>query len=72
MQGLVTVLADVRSVVAGVVTLAVAAIASAHVVLYKRDSRAAVAWVGLIWLVPLLGALLYMLFGINRVRRRAA
>jgi len=44
--------------------------ASVHTVLYKRDSRAAVAWVGLIWLVPFVGALLYLLFGINRVRRR--
>ena len=46
--------------------------ASVHAVLYKRDSRAAVAWVGLIWLVPFVGAVLYLLFGINRVRRRVA
>lgn len=46
--------------------------ASLHVVLYKRDSRAAVAWVGLIWLVPFVGTLLYLLLGINRVRRRVA
>lgn len=46
--------------------------ASAHVVLYKRDSRAAVAWVGLIWLVPFLGSVLYVLLGINRVRRRVS
>lgn len=47
-------------------------VASGHAVLYKRDSRAAVAWVGLIWLVPILGPSLYGLLGINRVRRRAA
>lgn len=46
--------------------------ASLHAVLYKRDSRAAVAWVGVIWLVPFVGALLYLLLGINRVRRRVA
>ncbi len=45
-------------------------VASAHVILYKRDSRAAVAWVGLIWLAPLLGVILYVMLGINRVRRR--
>ncbi|MFP4067524.1 MAG: cardiolipin synthase [Spirochaetaceae bacterium] len=50
----------------------VAIAGSAHVVVYKRDSRAAVAWVGLIWLVPFLGTLLYILLGINRVRRRVA
>ena len=45
--------------------------ASGHAVLYKRDSRAAIAWVGLIWLVPLAGAVLYFLFGVNRLRRQA-
>ncbi len=48
-----------------------ATFASAHVVLHKRDVRAAIGWVGIIWLVPLLGPLLYWLLGINRIRRRA-
>ncbi|MCA1755160.1 MAG: phospholipase D-like domain-containing protein [Spirochaeta sp.] len=52
--------------------LAFSLIASAHVIIYKRDSRASVAWVGLIWLSPFVGAVLYVLLGINRVRRRAA
>lgn len=51
--------------------LALALAASAHVVLYKRDARSAVSWVGVIWLTPLIGSLLYYLFGINRIRRRA-
>ena len=46
-------------------------VASLHVILHKRDVRAAIGWVGLIWLVPVAGAALYALFGINRVRRRA-
>src|SRR6516165_5331652 len=50
---------------------ALAAFASAHAVLYKRDSRAAIAWVGFIWLVPFAGAILYFLFGVNRIRRKA-
>jgi cardiolipin synthase len=41
------------------------------VILRKRDSRAAVSWVGLIWLVPGLGALIYAALGVNRIRRRA-
>src|SRR5262245_25718789 len=45
--------------------------ASAHALLYKRDSRAAVAWVGLVWLVPLVGAVLYFILGVNRIQRRA-
>lgn len=42
-----------------------------HVAQHKRDARAAAAWTGLVWLVPLLGALLYLLLGVNRIRRRA-
>jgi len=52
--------------------LALSVFASAHAVLYKRDSRSAIAWVGFIWLVPLAGAVLYFTLGVNRLRRRAA
>ena len=45
--------------------------ASAHVVVRKRDVRAAIGWVGLIWLVPGVGAFLYALLGVNRISRRA-
>lgn len=48
-----------------------AAVAAIHVVLNKRDVRAAIGWVGIILLVPLVGTLLYSLFGINRIQRRA-
>ncbi|HXH75878.1 MAG TPA: phospholipase D-like domain-containing protein [Bacteriovoracaceae bacterium] len=44
---------------------------SGHAILYKSDSRAAIGWVGIIWLVPILGSVLYFLLGINRVRRLA-
>jgi cardiolipin synthase len=45
--------------------------ACAHVLLYKRDPRAAVAWAGFILLVPGFGAVFYGLFGVNRMRRYA-
>src|SRR5512134_710938 len=54
------------------VQIAMGAVASAHVVLHKRDVRAAIGWIGLIWLVPYGGSILYALFGINRLRRRAS
>jgi cardiolipin synthase A/B len=44
---------------------------SIHVVFYKRDSRAAVAWIAIIWFVPFLGCLFYFLLGVNRIERRA-
>jgi len=42
-----------------------------HVLLYKRDVGSAVAWIGIAWLSPFLGGLLYAIMGINRVKRRA-
>jgi cardiolipin synthase len=44
---------------------------SVHALLCKRDSRASALWLGVIWLVPLLGPLLYLIFGVNRIRRSA-
>ncbi len=52
-------------------TLLITLLASGHAILHKRDTRAAVAWVGVIWLVPVIGPLLYVILGINRIRRRA-
>ncbi len=45
--------------------------ASAHVILNKRHTQAAIGWMGVIWLTPYLGTLLYIVFGINRISRRA-
>jgi cardiolipin synthase len=55
----------------GVALVLLSALASAHVILHKRDARAAISWVGLIWLAPGIGALLYVILGVNRIRRRA-
>ena len=46
-------------------------LASAHVLLHKRDTRAATLWIAFVWLMPAVGPLLYLAFGVNRVRRRA-
>lgn len=55
----------------GGLSIVLSLLASGHAVLRKRDGRAAVGWVGLIWLVPFVGVILYGLLGINRIRRRA-
>ena len=52
--------------------LLLAIVASGHVILHNRDSRAAIAWVGFVWLVPVVGAVLYFIFGVNRLRHQAA
>lgn len=40
--------------------------------LTKRDVRAAIGWTGLILVLPLGGAILYLLLGVNRIQRRAS
>lgn len=65
-------LADIWPQLTWITVLVVSVLASGHAVLYKRDSRAAIGWVGLIWVAPLVGALLYVFLGINRIKRRAA
>ena len=48
-----------------------ALLASIHALLNKRDSRAATLWLGAIWSLPVLGPILYLALGVNRIRRRA-
>lgn len=56
----------------GSLTLAVTLLAAAHVILNKRDVRAAIGWTGLILFNPFVGALAYYVLGINRIQRRGA
>ena len=51
--------------------LMLAAAVTGHVLVNKRDPGSAVAWIGIAWLSPVLGSVLYALLGVNRVRRRA-
>jgi cardiolipin synthase len=48
-----------------------AAIVTIDILLKKSDVRSALGWIGAVWLAPIFGSLLYYLFGINRVTRRA-
>jgi cardiolipin synthase len=58
-------------VLVGAAHVLLALAVSAHIVLTKQDVRAATGWVGLVWLTPVVGAVLYTMFGINRIRRQA-
>ena len=42
-----------------------------HALLTRLNPQSTVAWIGLAWLSPYIGALLYFLLGVNRVRRKA-
>ena len=64
-------LAAVVGATAAVAHVALAVAVTVHVLLYKRSVGAAVSWIGIAWLSPFLGGLLYAIIGINRVKRRA-
>ncbi len=42
-----------------------------HIILHKEDVPSAMGWTGLVWLAPIIGCIFYVLFGINRIRRKA-
>lgn len=64
-------LSDAWGITVATLTIAGAIVASSHAILYKRDTRATVLWVGFIWLAPIAGPICYLLLGINRIQRRA-
>ncbi len=63
--------ADMAYPLLGVAYLLFAIYSGIHVVLNKQNEAAAFSWLGIIILVPAIGVLLYWLFGINRIKRRA-
>jgi len=42
-----------------------------HALLTRLAPQSTIAWIGLAWLSPYVGPVLYFLFGVNRVRRKA-
>lgn len=52
-----------------VLSLAMAAVGIVHAIMTKEDVRAATGWVGVMLLSPFLGAIIYAIAGINRIRR---
>lgn len=46
-------------------------VSSLHVLLHKRSPRAALGWIVCCWTIPGVGATLYWILGVNRVRTRA-
>ena len=53
------------------VDISLAVFMTLHAVLQKRESRTILGWLGLIWLVPILGSFMYYCFRINRIARKA-
>ena len=61
----------IRAQILAPLGLVVALALSLHILLTKRDVGAAIGWIGLVWFSPLPGGVVYLVFGINRVQRRA-
>lgn len=49
----------------------IAAAVTRHALLRKADVRAALGWIAIAWFSLVIGGLLYLAFGINRINRRA-
>lgn len=56
-------------VLATLLHVALALAVTLHALLTRRNVSATVAWIGLAWLAPVIGALLYLMLGINRIQR---
>ena len=63
------VLAEYWPHIAFAFSILIGASAAIHAAMTKNDVRAAIGWVGVIMMSPLLGPIFYLIAGINRVRR---
>jgi len=61
----------VIALLVGAFATIVAIATSGHVLLSKRDPRAAFGWIAVCLFFPLAGPVLYLLFGVNRIPTRA-
>lgn len=66
------ILEDIAPYLVALCALVATLVAIAHAVITKPDPRSAAGWVGVVLVAPLLGAGLYAMLGINRIRRRAS
>lgn len=62
--------ADISSIVA-VISLILGIMAAVHAIMTKKEVSTAIGWVGLVIFSPILGAVIYLLFGINKIHRQA-
>ncbi len=54
-----------------ILIIALSLYCAGHALLNKRDSRAAFGWIDVCLFLPILGPLIYFIFGVNRVQKRA-
>jgi cardiolipin synthase A/B len=64
-------LLEAQALLVGGLHMVMAGAVTVHALMTKRNVPTAIGWIGMAWLAPVLGSLLYVGFGINRVKRRA-
>lgn len=57
--------------IAGFLFLVLQILVTGHIICRKDDVKSSFGWIGLVWLAPLVGCIVYIVFGINRIRRKA-
>ncbi|MBX3247573.1 MAG: PLDc N-terminal domain-containing protein [Myxococcales bacterium] len=53
-----------------ILALASAVLVTLHALATRSEPRSTLSWIALAWLSPFIGVILYLLLGINRIRRR--
>ncbi|WP_370931450.1 cardiolipin synthase [Bartonella sp. DGB1] len=61
---------DHYGIIIALLSFSLSLVASIHALMNKNDVSSAVGWVVFILFSPLLGAIIYFIFGINRIRRK--
>ena len=56
---------------AGLFYLLLHTVVTIHILLFKEDVKSAIGWIGLVWMAPIAGSIVYILFGINRIHSKA-
>ena len=59
------------AIAVNIALISVSVVLTIHILLHKSDPKASLMWIALVWFAPLFGAAFYLLFGINRISRRA-
>ena len=62
-------LAAHRALLVGLLGVAMSAVTTLHVLVVPRQPRSAAGWLAVIWLSPIVGPVVYLLLGINRIAR---
>ena len=57
--------------IAGLLYLILQILVTGHIICRKDDVKSSFGWIGLVWFTPLIGCIIYIVFGINRIRRKA-